>query len=73
MSLLTQGSAAWLVNVAITIMFLIVLVDWVSFIVLSVLGVALGFLFYRLVIGPIDLRLDFSTRFCWCIPVGSLP
>jgi Na+/proline symporter len=63
MFLLTQGSAEWLINVAITIMFLIVLVDWLSFVILSVLGVALGCLFYQLVIGPINLRLDFSTGY----------
>jgi Na+/proline symporter len=63
MFLLTKGSAEWLINVAITIMFLIVLVDWLSFVILSALGVALGFLFYQLVIGPIDLHLDFSTGY----------
>jgi hypothetical protein len=61
MFLLTQGSVEWLINVAITIMFLIVLVDWISFIILTVLGIALGFLFYTLAIGPIALRLDFSA------------
>jgi Na+/proline symporter len=63
MFLLTKGSAEWLVNVALTIMFLIVLVDWVSFIIITVLGVALGLLFYALAIGPIDLQLDFSTGY----------
>ena len=63
MFLLTKGSAEWLINVAITIMFLIVLVDWLSFVILSALGVALGFLFYQLVIGPIDLHLDFTTGY----------
>jgi Na+/proline symporter len=63
MFLLTQGSVEWLINVALTIMFLIVLVDWMSFVILTVLGVALGFLFYTLAIGPIDLQLDFSTGY----------
>jgi Na+/proline symporter len=63
MFLLTQGSVEWLINVALTIMFLIVLVDWVSFILLTVLGVALGLLFYQTAIGPIDLQLDFSTGY----------
>jgi hypothetical protein len=63
MFLLTQGSVEWLINVALTIMFLIVLVDWVSFILLTVLGVALGFFFYTLAIGPINLQLDFSTGY----------
>jgi Na+/proline symporter len=63
MFLLTQGSVDWLTNVALTIMFLIVLADWMSFIILTVLGVALGFLFHKLSIGPIDLHLDFSTGY----------
>jgi Na+/proline symporter len=63
MFLLTQGSVEWLINVALTIMFLIVLVDWMSFIILTVLGVALGLLFYQIAIGPIDLQLDFSTGY----------
>jgi HD domain len=63
MFLLTQGSVEWLINVALTIMFLIVLVDWMSFIMLTVLGVALGCLFYTLAIGPIALHLDFSTGY----------
>ena len=63
MFLLTQGSVEGLINVAITILFLIVLVDWVSFILLTSLGLALGFLFCQLVIGPIMLQLDFSTGY----------
>ena len=63
MFLLTGGSAEWLINVAITIMFLIVLVDWVSFVILTVLGISLGLLFYQFVVGPISLRIDFSTGY----------
>lgn len=63
MFLLTQGSVEWLINVAITILFLIVLVDWLSFVILSILGVTLGLIFYNITIGPIDLQLDFSTGY----------
>ncbi|MEL6412999.1 MAG: hypothetical protein AAFQ08_02635, partial [Bacteroidota bacterium] len=63
MFLLTHGSIEWLVNVAITVLFLIVLVDWVTFLLLSALGVVLGFFFYRLAIGPISLHLDFSQGY----------
>ncbi len=63
MFLLTQGSVEWLINIALTIMFLIVLVDWLSFVILSALGVTLGLLFYQLAIGPITLQLDFSTGY----------
>ena len=63
MFLLTQGSMEWLINIAITIIFLIVLVDWVSFIILAALGLGLGLLFYKVAIGPISLRLDFNTGY----------
>lgn len=63
MFLLTNGSVEWLVNVGITLLFLIVLVDWFTFLVLTMLGVALGILFYSLAIGPVNLQLDFSTQY----------
>ncbi len=63
MFLLTQGSTEWLINVTLTIMFLIVLVDWMSFFILTGLGIALGFLFYTQLVGPIDLKLDFTTGY----------
>ncbi|MEM7055480.1 MAG: HD domain-containing protein [Bacteroidota bacterium] len=63
MLLLTQGSVEWLINVAITIMFLIVLVDWVGFLLLTALGVGLACLFYTQVVGPTNLQLDFSTSY----------
>ncbi|XWN35112.1 MAG: HD domain-containing protein [Roseivirga sp.] len=63
MFLLTQGSTEWLINVAITIMFLIVLVDWMSFVILTALGIGLGFLFYTQLIGPINIQLDFSSGY----------
>ena len=63
MFLLTQGSVEWLINVALTIMFLIVLVDWMSFVILTVLGIAIGLLCYKTAVGPIELHLDFSTGY----------
>ena len=63
MFLLTGGTMEWLINVAITIMFLIVLVDWVTFVLLSVLGVGIGVLFYQYIVGPVSLHLDFSTAY----------
>ena len=61
--LLEECSIEWIVNVALTIMFLIVLVDWISFMILTVLGVVLGLLFYTQIVGPISLQLDFSTGY----------
>ncbi|XWN35228.1 MAG: HD domain-containing protein [Roseivirga sp.] len=63
MFLLTQGSTEWLINVAITIMFLIVLVDWTTFLILTALGIGLGFCFFTQVIGPINIQLDFTTGY----------
>ena len=63
MFLITQGSVEWLINIAITIMFLIVLVDWLSFIILTLLGISLGLLFHHLALGPISLQLDFNTGY----------
>ncbi len=63
MFLLTTGSMEWLINVAVTIMFLIVLVDWLSFMLLASLGIGLGLFFYLSVVGPITLTLDFSTEY----------
>ncbi len=63
MFLLTQGSTEWLINVTMTIMFLVVLVDWKSFLILTGLGIALGFLFYTQVVGPIHVPLSFSTGY----------
>jgi hypothetical protein len=61
--LLEGSNVEWLINVALTIMFLIVLVDWLSFVMLTALGISLGLLFYTLAIGPIALQLDFSTGY----------
>ncbi|XWN35268.1 MAG: HD domain-containing protein [Roseivirga sp.] len=63
MFLLTQGSTEWLINVAITIMFLIVLVDWTTFLILTALGIGLGFCFFTQVVGPINIQLDFSSGY----------
>jgi hypothetical protein len=63
MFFLTQGSIEWLINVTLSIMLLIVLVDWLSFIILTLLGIALGLLFYSQVIGPININLNFTTSY----------
>lgn len=63
MFLLTQGSIEWLINVAITIMFLIVLVDWATFLWITAFGVSLSLLSYSAVIGPITLQLSFSSSY----------
>jgi Na+/proline symporter len=63
MFLITHGSIEWVINITIAIFFLILLADWLTFFVLSGLGVALGCLFYTQAVGPITLQLDFSTAY----------
>ena len=65
MFIVMGGSAEWIVNIALSIMLLILLVDWLTFILLSVGGVALGILFHHLliaqgVLAPVSIT-GFST------------
>ena len=63
MFLLTDGSLDWLSNVVLVIILLIVLIDWVSFLYISILGIFFGFLFHVVVVGPITFSLDFATGY----------
>ena len=59
MLLTTHGSIEWLTHMAISIFFLIVLVDWLTFLLLTILGIVLGFFFYSQVVGPVSIQLGF--------------
>jgi len=61
--LLEGGSIEWLLNIALSIMLLIVLVDWVSFVVLSLLGVFLGVVTYKLLINTLIVHPDNITLY----------
>ncbi len=61
--LIERGNVEWIINVAFSIMLLIVLADWVSFIVLAAAGVGIGLLFYTQVVGKINFTLDFTTAY----------
>ncbi len=63
MLLLTNGSIEWLINIALSIMLFIVLVDWMTFFILSFLGIGLGLFFYSQVVGPIKIELNFSSGY----------
>jgi Na+/proline symporter len=63
MFLLTQGSVEWVINIAIVIIFLVLMVDWVTFVGLAILGILLGFLFYGYLVGEYYVSLDFSTGY----------
>jgi hypothetical protein len=66
MFLLSQGGIEWVANIAAGIVLLIVLVDWLSFLVLTALGIFSGFAFYSSVVGPINFTLDLTTTY-WFI------
>ena len=61
--LTTNNSIEQIANGAITAIFLIILLDWTSFLLLSILGVVLGCFVIQHVIGNLALQLDFSTQY----------
>ena len=63
MFFLTQGSTEWLINIAIIIILLFILVDWVTALVLGMLGISLAAMFYKLFVGEIHFSLDFSSKY----------
>ena len=69
MFLLSGGNPEWLINSAMAIMLLAVLVDWITFLLLSTLGIFIGFLlrnfFIHLVIAKENSIIfqDFSTLY----------
>ena len=57
--LLNGASVEWTVNIALSTMLLIVLVDWVSFILLSIVGVGAALFYYSLLMGlPFHLSYE---------------
>jgi Na+/proline symporter/signal transduction histidine kinase len=59
-----QGSAEWVLNLSLTIVILLSLVDWVSFLIISSLGILLGCLYYTVFIGEIALHnLTFEAKY----------
>jgi Na+/proline symporter len=61
--LLEAFSIEWVVNVALSILFLIVLVDWTTFLGLSIVGILLAMGLYRLGIGSLSMPMDLDTRY----------
>ncbi len=61
--LLEEHSIEWVVNVALSILFLIVLVDWVTFFGLSILGVLLAIGLYKIGMDAGSIPMDVDTRY----------
>ena len=60
---LERGNVEWLINVALSIMLLIVLVDWLTFVVLSLVGVFLGIVTYSFLTGHMAPAPDGDTLY----------
>ena len=58
--LIMGGTTEWLINVALAIMLLIAVVDWLTFIIMAVLGTGLGIAFYHLLFFVLDDLTPFS-------------
>ena len=61
--LLEERSIEWVVNVALSILFLIVLVDWITFFGLSILGVLLAIGLYKIGMDAGSVHMDVDTRY----------
>ena len=66
MFLIMNANIEWLINVALAIMLLAMLVDWLSFVIISVLGVSLGLLSYTYFIGTPTFYKDFHSIYLLC-------
>lgn len=62
MILVSNATAEWLINLALAVFLLAILVDWVTFIIISSVGSILGFMFFKGLIGEPELQnADFKT------------
>ena len=63
MCLLTHGSTEWLINIAIVIILLFLLLDWISALGIGLIGVALGWIVYSYWVGRVALSLDTNAQY----------
>ncbi len=63
MLLLTGASIEWVVNIFGIIILLFVLLDWFTATIVGILGISLGFAFYKLVIGSFAISLSFTDKY----------
>ncbi len=61
--LLEGAPKEWLLNVALSVILFITLADWLTFVGLSLLGVVLAMLLYRLGVGPLSVGMDVDTKY----------
>ena len=57
----TKAEHGWLLNMALSILFLAIIVDWQTFIILNIIGFTAGVIFYNTFIASIVIDLDMKT------------
>jgi Na+/proline symporter len=72
MYLISGGSTEWLVSFMAIIILLFILVDWITALIIGVLGTLLALGFYQLVIGKIELSLDFTSKYLLIMPTSFM-
>ena len=63
MLLFTGANVEWVVNIFAIIILLFVLLDWLTAIIVGILGLSLGFIFYKLFIGSFFITLSFTEKY----------
>ncbi len=63
MLLFTGASIEWVVNIFGVIILLFVLLDWLTATIVGILGISLGFAFYKFVIGSFAISLSFTDKY----------
>ncbi|OJW71510.1 MAG: hypothetical protein BGO68_04060 [Candidatus Amoebophilus sp. 36-38] len=63
MFLVTNFNIEWLMGILGIIILLLVILDWATAIIIGILGVALGLIFYKLVAGSLIVPVSFDAKY----------
>lgn len=59
----TNGSTNWLMNMVLALFLLVLLIDWISFIILLSLGISVALAMYRVIHGPMSMLVDMDNLY----------
>lgn len=63
MFLLMNANTEWLINLALAILLLAILVDWLSFMLIFTMGIVCGCVFYAITIGKPIVMMDYYSMY----------
>jgi Na+/proline symporter/signal transduction histidine kinase len=63
MFLATNFNLEWLMSILGIVILLLVILDWITAIIIGILGGVLGVLFYKLVVGPLVVPVSFDAKY----------